>query len=192
VAYTRFDWEREIGECETLSPNAHHVALTLGNWIHSHKLTGFATQDDISRRMKRSRKHLNRGLSELEAAGWIQRNPGAPGRATTYRAVIPTGVLTKPEAERSLRQQALDFVHVLCRAVDFAYWNDPDFIKTWAPLVIIIEEDLESGLLGTRRDQAMGWCLRPLPETIRTLSGLFYSRYVEWRNAHLNDRPGQR
>ena len=91
MAYTRFEWEKAIGDCEELSPNAHHTALTLGNWIHSHRLEGFVTQEDIARRMKRSRKHVNRGLKELETSGWLHRTPGVQGRATVYRQDVSWG-----------------------------------------------------------------------------------------------------
>lgn len=186
MAYTRFDWEREIGDCGELSSNAHHVALTLGNWIHSHLLTGFATQEEIARRMKRSRKHLNRGLSELEREGWLQRESGAPGRATVYRAVIPAERLASAATREDPKQMARDFVHELSRQLGHQWWNDPDYVKKVAPLLAIVEADLRSGLLVNRRASAMEWCLRPLPAEVKTLSGLLYSRYVEWRQGFLD------
>jgi hypothetical protein len=185
MAYTRFEWEKAIGECAELSANAHHVALTLGNWIHSHRLVGFVVQEDIARRMKRSRKHLNRGLNELEASGWIQRTPGTKGRATVYRAVIPAAQLTKDEDPTDPRSMALDFVHELCRFAGYEWWNDTEYQKKLAPLLAVLEDDFTSGLLDCRRQVAFEWCARPLPSATKTLSGLFYSRYVEWRGGYV-------
>ena len=181
MAYTRFEWERAIGECAELSSNAHHTALTLGNWIHSHRLEGFVTQDDIARRMKRSRKHVNRGLSELETGGWLQRTPGVQGRATVYRAVIPAERLSGGTDLADPKRMALDFVHELSRFARYEWWNDSDYLKKLSPLLAVLEEDFASGLLDCRRQVAFEWCTRPLPQTVQTISGLFYSRYIEWR-----------
>lgn len=185
MAYTRFDWERAIGECEQLSPNAHHTALTLGNWIHSHRLQGFATQEDIARRMKRSRKHVNRGLKELEDAGWLHRTPGVQGRATVYRAVIPAEYLARVADQTDPKQMALDFVHELCRFARYEWWSDNDYLKKLSPLLAVLEEDFGSGLLETRRQVAFEFCTQPIPRPVQTVSGLFYSRYVQWRTAHI-------
>lgn len=181
MAYTRFDWERAIGECEELSSNAHHTALTLGNWIHSHRLEGFVTQEAIARRMKRSRKHVNRGLKELETAGWLHRTPGVQGRATVYRAVIPAERLAGGDDSSDPTRMAMDFVHALCRFAGYEWWNDVDFLKKAAPLLAVLEVDFRSGLLDTRRQVAFEWCTQPLPQAPKTISGLFYSRYVRWR-----------
>lgn len=183
MAYTRFDWERAIGECEQLSSNAHHTALTLGNWIHSHRLQGFATQEDIARRMKRSRKHVNRGLRELEDAGWLHRTPGVQGRATVYRAVIPAEHLARVADQADPKQMALDFVHELCRFARYEWWNDNDYLRKLAPLLAVLEEDFGSGLLDTQRQVAFEWCTQPIPPAVQTVSGLLYSRYVAWRAA---------
>lgn len=185
MAYTRFEWEKAIGDCEELSPNAHHTALTLGNWIHSHRLEGFVTQEDIARRMKRSRKHVNRGLKELEASGWLHRTPGTQGRATVYRAVIPAERLAGGDDSSDPKRMALDFVHELCRFARYEWWNDVDFLKKVAPLLAVLEEDFSSGLLDCRRQVAFDWCSRPFPQAPKTISGLFYSRYVQWRAEHM-------
>lgn len=181
MAYTRFDWERAIGECEDLSSHAHHTALTLGNWIHSHRLSGFVTQEAIARRMKRSRRHVNRGLKELEDAGWLDRTPGVQGRATVYRAVIPAEHLSRSADPNDPGERAWEFVQRICRIVGYEWWNDPDYIKNLSPLVAVLTEDFESGLLDGHRQVAFDWCSRPLPEAVKTISGLLYSRYVQWR-----------
>ena len=185
MAYTRFDWERAIGECEDLSSNAHHTALTLGNWIHSHRLEGFVTQEDIARRMKRSRKHVNRGLTELEDSGWLHRTPGTPGRATVYRAVIPADRLVGNADSTDPKHMAMEFAQELCRFARYEWWNDSDYLKKLSPLLAVLEEDFGSGLLDTRRQVALEWCTRPIPQSIHTISGLFYSRYLEWRSGVL-------
>jgi hypothetical protein len=185
MAYTRFEWERAIGDCEDLSANAHHTALTLGNWIHSHRLEGFVTQEDIARRMKRSRKHVNRGLKELEAAGWLHRTPGVQGRATVYRAVIPAEMLTKDADSFDPKRMAQDFVHALCRFAGYEWWNDSDYLKKVSPLLAVLESDIEAGLLDHRREVAFEWCTQPLPSGVTSISGLFYSRYIKWRGEHL-------
>lgn len=182
MAYTRFEWEKAIGECEEVSSNAHHTALTLGNWIHSHRLVGFVTQEVLARRMKRSRKHVNRGLKELEDAGWLHRTPGAPGRATVYRAVIPANRLVDgADGATDPTRMAWDFACELCRFAKYQWWNDSDYLKKLAPLLAVLEEDFASGLLDSQREVAFDWCARPLPQAVRTISGLFYSRYIEWR-----------
>lgn len=188
MAYTRFEWEKAIGECEEISSNAHHTALTLGNWIHSHRLVGFVTQEVLARRMKRSRKHVNRGLKELETAGWLHRTPGVQGRATVYRAVIPAERLIDGADASDPKQMAWDFVCELCRFARYEWWNDSDHLKKLSPILSVIEEDFASGVLDAHRQIAFEWCTRPLPQALQTISGLFYSRYIEWRAAFVGRR----
>ena len=192
MAYSKFDWERALGDCEELSASAHHAGLTLASWIHSTRLSGWVKQDEIARRMKRSRRHVNRALKELEDAGWIQREAGhqgrngRPGRTTTYRVMIPEKFLATRDSVASVRDQSHRFVQELCSAISYEWYNDPNYLKSAAPLVAVISGDIESGLLNdVARGSAAEWCARTMPNGVRSLSGVLYSRYMEWRLGYL-------
>ena len=98
-----------------------------------------------------------------------------------YRAVIPAERLSGGTDLADPKRMALDFVHELSRFARYEWWNDSDYLKKLSPLLAVLEEDFALGLLDCRRQVAFEWCTRPLPQTVQTISGLFYSRYIEWR-----------
>jgi DNA-binding Lrp family transcriptional regulator len=145
-------------------------------------------QDEIARRMKRSRRHVNRALKELEDAGWIQResgypgSDGRPGRTTTYRVVIPERYLRTCDGDGSVKNRSHDFVRELCSAIGYEWYNDPNYLKSAAPLVAVVSADIKAGLLNDATwNAAILWCSRDLPSDVRSISGVLYSRYLKWR-----------
>jgi hypothetical protein len=100
--------------------------------------------------------------------------------------MIPEKFLATRDSVASVRDQSHRFVQELCSAISYEWYNDPNYLKSAAPLVAVISGDIESGLLNdVARGSAAEWCARTMPNGVRSLSGVLYSRYMEWRLGYL-------
>lgn len=90
---TSYEWSNAIHRSEgaKLPHRLHAVAWALadraelkdGRFICWPSLSTLADDSGLSRR------HVQRHLTDIEAAGWIVRLPGGPNRSTRYELVIP-------------------------------------------------------------------------------------------------------
>lgn len=85
----KFEWVRAFSAPNSgLSSTQHHVALMLADKM-SMEGHCFVTHAQLSFAIRKSERTVCSALTALAEMEWIERNPGAAGRATTYRMARP-------------------------------------------------------------------------------------------------------
>lgn len=84
----KFDWERALNATDTISPTAHHVAVTLAGFMDKNG-KAYVSRAKLAAAVKRSIRTVDYATLVLETQGWIRRRKGTRGRATTYWMAAP-------------------------------------------------------------------------------------------------------
>lgn len=93
---TSYEWSNAVHRAvgPKLPHRLHAVAWALADraQLENGKFVCWPSLNTLADDTGMDRTNIARHLKEVEAAGWIVREPGGPRRSTRYRLVIPEGV----------------------------------------------------------------------------------------------------
>lgn len=84
-----FTWRSALAESD-LPPTLRHVGLTLSLHMNERGGSAFPSHTTLARETGLHRATVIKALGDLEARGYVEREPGGGrGHTTTYRATVP-------------------------------------------------------------------------------------------------------